>query len=45
MPSLSTKERKDKFNKLSNDLYIKLINGNRSVIFYMKKHIDNVKKS
>ena len=41
MPTLSTKERKCKFNKLFNDLNIKLIKGNRSLIVYIKQHINN----
>ena len=30
-----------KFNKLSNDLNIKLLKGTRNSIFYMKDYIDN----
>lgn len=41
MPTLSTKERKCKFNKLFNDLNIKLIKGNRSLIVYIKQYINN----
>ena len=33
MSNLSTKERKAKFSKLSNDLNIKLIKGNRNLCF------------
>ena len=41
MSSLSTKETKAKFNKLSIDLNIKLIKGNRNFILYMKNYINN----
>lgn len=41
MPTLSTKERKCKFDKLFNDLNIKLIKGNGSLIVYIKQHINN----
>ena len=40
---LSIKERKMKFNKLSNDLNIKLINGWELYISLIKKNIDNGK--
>ena len=38
MSSLSTKETKAKFNKLSNDLNIKLITSNRKFNRYMKSY-------
>ena len=41
MSNLSTKERKAKFNKLSNDLNIKLIKGNRNFMLYMTKIINS----
>lgn len=41
MPTLSTKERKYKFDKLFNDLNIKLIKGNGSLIVYIKQHNNN----
>ena len=41
MSNLSTKERKAKFNKLSNDLNIKLIKGNKNFILYAKDCINN----
>ena len=41
MPSLLKKETKAKLNKLSNDLNIKLIKGNRNFILYMKNYINN----
>ena len=41
MSSLSVKERKAKFNKLSNILNIKLIKGNIKFIVYMKNYIKN----
>lgn len=40
-------KRKRKFNKLHDDLSIKLIKGTKSSIFYMKEYItngDNLKK-
>ena len=39
--NLSTKERKAKFNKLSNDLNTKLIKGNRNFACYVKNYINN----
>ena len=48
MSNLPTKETKAKFNKLSIDLNIKLIKGNRNFILYMKNYInneENLKKS
>ena len=39
MSNLSIKEKKMKFNKLSNDLNIKLIKGTKNSILYMKDHI------
>ena len=41
MSSLSIKERKMKFNELSNDLNIKLIKGIKNSILYLKGHINN----
>lgn len=41
MSNQSTKETKAKFNKLSNDLDMKLIKGNRNFILYMKSYINN----
>ena len=41
MSILSTKETKSKFNKLSNDLNIKLIKRNRNFILYIKNYINN----
>ena len=43
MLSLSTKERKAKFIKLSNNLNIKLIIGNKNFILCMKDYINNGK--
>ena len=43
MLSLSTKEKKTKFNKLFNNLNIKLIIGNKNFILYMKDYISNGK--
>ena len=43
MLNLSTKEKKAKFNKLSNNLNIKLIIGNKNFILYMKDYISNGK--
>ena len=43
MPCLSTKETKAKFNKLSNDLNVKLIKGIGNFIIYMKNYINNRK--
>ena len=43
MPCLSTKETKAKFNKLSNDLNVKLIKGIGNFIIYMKNYINNQK--
>ena len=43
MPCLSTKETKAKFNKLSNDLNVKLIKGIGDFIIYMKNYINNRK--
>ena len=40
MSILSTKS-KSKFNKLSNDLNIKLIKRNRNFILYIKNYINN----
>ena len=39
MSNLSIKEKKMKFNKLSNDLNIKLIKGTKNSILCMKDHI------
>ena len=47
MSSLSTKETKAKFNKLSNDLNIKLVTGSRNFIFYINSYIykrENLRK-
>ena len=41
MSSLSIKEKKMKFNELSNDLNIKLIKGIKNSILYLKGHINN----
>ena len=41
MSNLSEKERKAKFNKLSNIFNIKLIKGNIKFIVYMKNYINN----
>ena len=41
MSSLSIKKRKGKYNKLSNDVNIKLIKGNRNVIIYTNNYINN----
>ena len=41
MSNLSTKERKAKFSKLSNDLNIKLIKGNRNFMLYLTKIINS----
>ena len=41
MSNLLTKERKAKFNKLSNDLNIKLRKGNKNFILYVKHDINN----
>ena len=41
MSNLSTKERKAKFNKLPNDLNIKLIKRNKNFILYGKDCINN----
>ena len=41
MSSLSTKETKAKFIKLSNDLKIKLIKSNKKFIRYTKSRINN----
>ena len=41
MSSLSTKETKAKFIKLSNDLKIKLIKSNKKIIRYAKSRINN----
>ena len=38
MSNLSIKERKVKFQKLSNDLYIQLIKGYRKFFLYMKNY-------
>ena len=43
MSSLSIKQRKGKYNKLSNDVNIKLIKGNRNVIIYTNNYINNGK--
>ena len=43
MSSLSIKQRKGKYNKLSNDVNIKLIKGNRNVIIYSNNYINNGK--
>ena len=43
MSSLSIKKRKGKYNKLSNDVNIKLIKGNRNVIIYTNNYINNGK--
>ena len=43
MSNLSIKERKVKFNKLSNDLNIKLIKEDRNFILNIKKYINNGK--
>ena len=43
MLSLSTKERKAKFNKLSNNLNIKLIIENKNFILCTKDYINNGK--
>ena len=41
MPSLAIKERKTKFDKLSNNLNIKLIKGPRKSILYIKDYVNN----
>ena len=41
MSNLSIKERKMRFNKLSSNLNIKLIKGNRTFILYMKNYVNN----
>ena len=41
MSSLTEKKRKKKFNKLPNDLNIKLIKGTKNFILYMKDYINN----
>ena len=41
MSSLTKKERKFKFNKLSNDLNIKLIKRTKHSFLYMKDYINN----
>ena len=41
--NLLIKEWKMQFNKLSNDLNIKLIKGTKKCILYMKDHINNGK--
>ena len=41
MSSLTKKERKMKFNKLSNDINSKLIKGTKNSILYMKDYINN----
>ena len=41
--SLSIKQRKAKFNKLSNGVNIKLIKGNRNFILYTNNYINNGK--
>ena len=43
MSSLSIKERKSKFNKLSISLYIKLIKGDKNDIQYMVDYINKCK--
>ena len=43
LSNFSLKERKEKFNKVSNYLNIRLIRGNRNIIFYMKNYINNGK--
>ena len=43
MSSLSVKERKSKFNKLSISLYIKLIKGDKNDIQYMVDYINKCK--
>ena len=45
MLSPKRKERKMKFNKLSNNLNIKFIQGTRNSILYMKDYINNKKKN
>ena len=41
MSNLSIKERNIKFNRLSNDLNIKLIKGTKNSILYMKDRVNN----
>ena len=43
MSNRSTTKRKAKFSKLSDDLNIKLVNGNRNFIIYRKNDINNGK--
>ena len=45
MSSPTRKERKMKFNKLSNNLNVKFMQGTRNSILYMKDYINNKKKS
>ena len=41
MSNLSRKERNIKFNRLSNDLNIKLIKGTKNSMLYMKDRVKN----